>query len=107
MPRMAADYEVENGAGCDVRILRDGDDPIAFVRAVLADLQLDGKRIGIDDNASARLPLAVHAAMPAVDMVSASDVLGETRRVKDPDEIAALARAAEITDQAFAAVVSQ
>ena len=107
IPRMAADYEVENAEGLPVRILEDTDDPVRFLGAILDELSIGEGSVAIDDNASARFVLDLIEAKPDLSLVPGGPLVSAIRRVKDDDEIEMLREAAHITDRAFGAVVAQ
>jgi len=71
------------------------DDPVALVARLV-----DGGRVAaIGDHTWARFVLDLQLALPSVNFVRASTVLGPIRMVKDDDEIAALQAAATAVDQ--------
>jgi Xaa-Pro dipeptidase len=106
-PRMAADYELKNDAGWEVRVLEDGGDSTAFLRQVAADLKLAGKRVAVEDRAWSHFLIDLLKAVPSVELTVASDVMAPVKAIKGPEELEMLQRASEITDRAFAATVSR
>ena len=75
----------------------------AFRKAVKA-LALDGKNIGVEPRQMRLLEFRfVEAGAPEADFPDASQVLGDLRLRKDPDEIAAMRRAVQIAQQALEA----
>ncbi|MWV65852.1 M24 family metallopeptidase [Halorubrum sp. JWXQ-INN 858] len=82
----------------DVRTWDDGDDPVAAVRALLADRDLREGRSLVDDRMWARFTADLRAAAPAATWGLASEALAGLRIRKDPTEIAALRAAAAVAD---------
>ncbi|MFB6080857.1 MAG: aminopeptidase P family protein [Haloferacaceae archaeon] len=82
----------------DVRAWRDDEDPTALVERVVAERDLDGERILLDDRMWARFVLDVQAAAPDAAFGLASEVLGPLRRRKDDAELHALRAAARAAD---------
>jgi Xaa-Pro aminopeptidase len=87
--------------------------PLAEVLAVISDLGLAEGRIGAELGSEMVIDLpylefeALHRALPGVELVDASSLLWRLRMVKSPGEIAAIARACEITSAAYAATFPQ
>jgi Xaa-Pro aminopeptidase len=75
----------------------DGDDPYR----VAAGLLPAAGSVAVGDRMLASHLLELQRAAPAVSFVSASPVISRLRAVKDPDEIAALARAGRAADETF------
>ena len=88
----------------DVRTWSDGDDPLDLVRAVAADLDLDGGRLLLDDRMWALFTQDLRAALPDAEFGLASDVLEPLRMRKDDAEIEALRRAGQVADDVSVAV---
>ena len=87
----------------DVRTWADGEDPVAAVESVVADLDLpDGPRVLVDDTMHARFTLDLRRALPDATVGLASEVLSELRVRKDDAEVDALRRASEAADAALA-----
>jgi Xaa-Pro aminopeptidase len=106
-PRMAADYELKNDEGWEVRVLEDSGSSTAFLKQVAADLKLAGKRVAVEDRAWSQFLIDFLKAAPSVELAVASDVMAPVRAIKGPEELEMLHKASEITDRAFAATVSQ
>jgi Xaa-Pro dipeptidase len=106
-PRMAADYELKNDEGWEVRVLENGDSSTAFLKQVAADLKLAGKRVAVEDRAWSQFLIDFLKAVPSVELALASDVMAPVKSIKGPEELEMLQRASEITDRALAATVSQ
>jgi Xaa-Pro dipeptidase len=91
----------------DVRIWADraGAEPVADLKRILAELQLEGKRLGVEYDAygltaanGKKLDQGLQGfAMP----VDASDLVSRLRLVKSPAEIAYVLKAAELADRAW------
>ncbi|QLG27516.1 aminopeptidase P family protein [Halorarum halophilum] len=82
----------------DVRTWADDEDPRAAVRDVLADLDVDGGRILVDDTMHARFSLDLRAALPDAEFGLASEVLADLRVRKDGAELDAMRRAGAVAD---------
>ena len=106
-PRMAADYELKNDEGWEVRVLENGGDSTAFLKQVAADLRLDGKRVAIEDRAWSQFLIDFLKAVPSAKLTVASEVMAPVKAIKGPEELEMLQKASEITDRAFAATVKQ
>lgn len=92
----------------DIRILPSGADPDRFLADTLAEYQPAGKTIATSKMLWAQTLLSLQATAPDSRFVIASQTwMDSIRVVKDPDEIALMERAAEITDAAFAATLAQ
>lgn len=94
----------EQAAGCEVVIGRR--DLLGDVATALSDLP-GGARVGVE---SEHLTLARHRrmteALEGVDLEPVAGLVEDLRIVKDADEIAAIARAAEVADRALAKVLA-
>ncbi len=104
-PRMAADYELRNEEGWDVRVLEDDGDSTSFLKQVAGELGLAGKRVAVEDRAWSRFLIDFLNAAPSVELALASEVMAPVRAIKGPEEIDNLRKACEITDRAFGEVV--
>ncbi|MEM9009675.1 MAG: Xaa-Pro peptidase family protein [Pseudomonadota bacterium] len=95
----------------DVRIWVDGAgaDPAGMLAALLADLGLSGKRLGLETEThglTARNGERLQTALAGrVTLVEASDLVPELRLTKSPAEIAMVRRAAELGDEAHRAAL--
>jgi Xaa-Pro aminopeptidase len=81
----------------------DTDDPYGTVR----DLVGSGQRLACSDRMWAAHLLRLQAAMPGVEFLSASTVVGPLRSVKDEQEIGLLKRAARAADESFNRILGQ
>ncbi|ESP87873.1 M24 family metallopeptidase [Candidatus Halobonum tyrrellensis] len=87
----------------DVRTWADGDDPVAAVESVVADLDLPPEpRLLVDDTMHARFTLDLRRALPDATLGLASEAVSELRVRKDDAELDALRRAGEAADAALA-----
>ena len=95
----------------DIRVWvdRDGAEPAGDLRALLAELGLAGKRLGVEWQTHGltaangqRLEAALDGFAPTAD---ASPLVSRLRLVKSPAELAHVRRAAELADAALAAAV--
>jgi Xaa-Pro aminopeptidase len=94
----------EDAIGDAVEIIgwTDAHDPYAVAAGLLP---ADGS-VGIGDRIWGVHVLALQRAVPHARFISAAPVLGALRARKDPDELAALRRAARGADEAFRAICS-
>lgn len=97
----------------DVRVWVDGADadPATDLRAILAELGLDGSRLGVEYDAyglTAHNGRRLHAALDGVvTLTDASQLVNELRLVKSAAEIAYVRRAAELCDACWQAAVDR
>ena len=92
----------------DIRVLPAGQDPDAFLAKVLADFAADGKTIAVSKMLWGQTLLSLQAGAPGARFIPAGDdMMDAVRAVKDPDELALMQRAAEITDLAMGATLKQ
>ena len=108
LPRMTAEFGgLDKLQGIDLRVLGDWDDPATMVRDIIAGFDLPAKpRVAISDNTEGETVSHLHEILPDAVFVSATSILREMRVIKDADEIATMRKAGEITEAAFADVVS-
>ena len=66
-PRMAADYELRNEEGWEVRVLENDGNSTAFLKQVADDLKLAGKRVAIEDRAWSQFLIDFLKAVPDMD----------------------------------------
>jgi Xaa-Pro dipeptidase len=95
----------------DVRIWYDapGGDPAQVLKAILEERGLRGARVGIELNTygltAANYELVRRALAGRCELVDASPVVRRLRLVKSPAELAYVRRAAELADDALAAMI--
>ncbi|WP_418283945.1 aminopeptidase P family protein [Halorubrum sp. DTA46] len=82
----------------DVRTWADGDDPVAAVRRLLADVGLREGRLLVDDTMWATFTQDLRTAAPDATWGLASEALAELRVRKDDAELAAMRAAADAAD---------
>lgn len=92
----------------EVLVLGEPVDYDRTLRAVLGSLRLDGGAVAVTERARAGTLLALQRALPDADFVSATDAfLATMRAIKDAEELAAMRRAAALTDEVYAAILPQ
>lgn len=106
-PRMAADYELQNEEDLEVLVLEDSGNSTEFLRGVVKRLALPRKKVAVEDRAWSSFLIDLQNAEPSIKPVLASSVMSPLRAIKGPEEISNLRKASEITDRAFAQVVSK
>ena len=82
----------------EVASWQETDDPVALVVDTLASAGATGGRLGVGDQLWSMFLLRLQEALPSARFTSASDVTGQLRMRKDPEELAALARVAAAID---------
>lgn len=87
----------------DVRSWRDGEDPHALFRELADDWNLCSAIIAVDDELPAQMLLRIQEAIPAAMFRTGSEILSKLMRVKDPDELDLMRKAAQIADGALSA----
>jgi Xaa-Pro aminopeptidase len=93
----------------DIRIWvdREGADPAAELKALLADMGLEGKRLGIELESYGLTGRSWERVRTTLDgfceLVDASDLVNRLRVVKSPAELAYMRKSAELGDRAHAA----
>lgn len=86
---------------------RSGANPAEDLATLLGNLGLSGKRIGIETRTAGLSyfnGLAVDRAVP--ELIEASDIVPDLRRMKTPAEVAQIRRAAQMTDAALDAALA-
>ncbi len=78
------------------------EDPIGIVAALVA----SRRSLAVSDRAWARFVLALQAALPGTRWQPAATVTAPLRAIKDPDEVAALRRAAQAADTVAAQLIA-
>jgi len=107
VPELYADEVRARAPGIAMRVWCDGEDPVALLSDVAADLADRAGRILLDDTLWATFALSIQEAFPDRRFGLASEVMEELRMRKDEDEIDSMVRAGEIADRAYLAVTSQ
>lgn len=85
----------------DVRPWRDGEDPMAHFRQLVADWGLEAATLAIDDEMPAQYLLPIQGAAPGATYKKGFSLIAALMRQKDAEEIARLTEAARIADAAF------
>ncbi len=111
-PRMGGEAVRAEAAGKpwlgEVLVLGEPADYEAVLRAVVRSLHVGRGAVAVPDRAWAVTTLALQRALPDAPFVSASALLlAPLRAVKDADELAAMRRAAALTDDIYAAILPQ
>ncbi|WP_254768752.1 M24 family metallopeptidase [Salinilacihabitans rarus] len=83
----------------DLRLWEDGDDPVDALAAVVADRDLAGGRVLVDDRMWALFTQDLRRVLPDAEFGLASEVLADLRLRKDEVELDALRRAGELADR--------
>lgn len=97
----------EEQQGIELRVLGDWDDPADMVRRFLDELSLPAQpRVAISNHTSGSTVIQLQKLMPDAVFASATDLLRPLRVIKSEDEIAGMRRAGEITELAFADVLT-
>jgi Xaa-Pro aminopeptidase len=109
LPRMTAEF---GGLGAlqniEIRVLGDWDDPAGMVRGILDAVRLPVKpRVAVSDHTTGETLIHLQELLPEAVFSSATELLRPLRVIKSEDEIAIMRRAGEITEQAFAAVLTR
>lgn len=94
----ATQIEDESWVG-DLRTWTDDEGPTEKLRTVVADLELDGGRLLVDDTMWARFTQDLRAVAPQATFGLASEILAPLRVRKDAAEVDALARAGDVADR--------
>ncbi len=108
LPRMTAEFHMEDVALGDVRVIADRDDPFALARGILQAFNLGDKpRVALGNHAWAETAIAFQKLLPGVIFSSATDLTRPLRRIKSPDEIDVMRRAGVVTEAAFGEVLKK
>ena len=102
LERAAAEASPAGDLGIDIATWHETEDPYALVAGLVA----GARRVGLADHMWASKVLALRAAMPGVDQVTAGRVINEMRMRKSRAEVAALQEAADAIDRVHSAVPS-
>ncbi len=92
-------------AGLELAILQDTADPIAHMRKLLGEFGTI-RRIAVEERTWGLAILNLQKLLPEVEFVSASPLFTALRRVKSPEEIDIMRKAAQIVDQTHGYVMS-
>ncbi len=112
-PRMGGNYWVNEAQEkpwvAGVRLIME---PIAPIDALKETLQgfgiTDGPvRIAVDERVWAQWTMAIRELLPEVELVNASELVMALRVIKTDEELAAMQRASDLTDQVFRNILPQ
>jgi Xaa-Pro aminopeptidase len=95
VPRLEAPRVVEQPALFDLAVWEEGDDPLELVTKLAG----PATTVAIGNRTWSQFLVELLARMPGSEFCNASQLLGPLRAVKDPEEVAALRRAAEAVDR--------
>jgi Xaa-Pro aminopeptidase len=109
--RMGSGYFVEEAKGkpwiSDLRILKEGEDPDAVMAEAAKKVAGSGRAIATDNRAWAETIRSLRRLYPDAEHVLTTELLSSMRAIKDADEIDTMRRAAEITDDVHAHIVTK
>jgi Xaa-Pro aminopeptidase len=112
--RMGGSFWQAEAAGkawvSDVRLIMEPIDPVQALRETLARFRLEGAgkiRVAVDDRAWTQFSVALMRLLPGVEIVSAQEIIAPMRMIKTADELAAMQRASDLTDQVWRNVLAR
>lgn len=106
-PRMGGSFWVREAEGkpwvSDVRLILEPEPPIGVLREQLDAAGLLGKqgRIAVDERTWAQFTIALNELAPELDIVNANEIIAPMRMIKSEEELAAMQRGSDLTDQVF------
>lgn len=103
LPRMVKEFDLPEGVAGDVALVNEMDNGEAIFRHAATAAGPVG-RLGVGARTWADTVMQLQAALPGADLAGASRLVNLMRRVKSPEELEAMTRAASIADGALAAV---
>jgi Xaa-Pro dipeptidase len=106
LPRMVMAFDLPEGINGEVAVVNELDDGEAIFGRVATSFGLV-RRIGLGARAWADTILQLQSVLPGAELGSASTLVNLMRRVKSPEELALMARAARIADDAMGAVTPE
>ena len=89
----------------DVRPWKDGEDPLAHVRELARDWNLDAAIVAVDDTLPAKMLIEVQDLLPRTNFRPGGDLVSGLMRRKSSEELDKLRHAARIADEAWDAVL--
>lgn len=107
VPELYADQVEAHSPPATLRAWADGEDPGAILMEIADDMSRVPGKVLLDDSLWSVFCLRVQAAFPRRALGLASTVMTPLRQRKDDAEIAAMRRAGEIADAAYATVTAQ
>lgn len=84
----------------DIRTWQDGEDPIVHFRELVADWNLGFGVLAVDGDLPAHMLLPMQEAAPMAKFVNGRTTLSKLMRVKSPEEMEVMRKAARIADEA-------
>ena len=106
LPRMVKEFDLPEGITGDVAIVNELDDGAAIFGQVAKSFG-PVSRVGVGARTWADTILQLQAVLPEAQLDSASRLVNLMRRVKSPEELAAMARACRIVDQVMGEVTPE
>ena len=106
-PRMGGNYWVNEAQGkpwvAGVRLIMEPIDPVDALKETLVGFGVTrGKvKIAVDERAWAQWTMAIHDVLPEAELVNANQIIMPLRLIKTDEELAAMQRASDLTDQVF------
>ncbi len=106
-PRMGGNYWVNEAKEkpwvAGVRLIMEPIAPIDALKETLAGFGITGGpvKIAVDERVWTQWTMAIRELLPEVELVNASEIVMALRVIKTDDEIAAMQRASDLTDQVF------
>jgi Xaa-Pro aminopeptidase len=105
--RMGGGFWVNEAQGkpwvAGVRLILEPIAPTEALRETLAGFGLTGgkAKIAVNERTWARFAIAIRELLPEAELVSANDIIAPMRMIKSQDELDAMQRASDLTDQVF------
>jgi len=106
-PRMGGNYWVNEAKEkpwvSGVRLIMEPIAPIDALKETLAGFGITGGKvkIAVDERAWAQWTMAIRDLLPEAELVNASEIVMALRLIKTDEELAAMQRASDLTDQVF------
>jgi len=106
-PRMGGNYWVNEAKEkpwvAGVRLIMEPIAPIDALKETLAAFGITGGKvtIAVDERVWAQWTMAIREILPEVELVNASEIVMTLRVIKTDEELAAMQRASDLTDQVF------
>ena len=112
--RMGGSFWQAEAAGkswvSDVRLIMEPNDQVQALRETLERFRLAGAgkvRVAVDDRAWTQFAVNLMRLVPGVEIVSAQEIIAPMRMIKTADELAAMQRASDLTDQVWRNVLAR
>ena len=106
LPRMVKEFDLPEGITGEVAIVNELDDGAAIFRRVATSFG-PVRKVGLGARTWADTVLQLQAVLPDAQLDSASKLVNLMRRVKSPEELAAMARACRIVDEVMGEVTPE